>query len=336
MGIKSYIGAPLNAILRRFGLMMLDDRKLYDWQKASSYTQPGSGSFLLPEGAAEYLTSTNPRLKELEARYSTFDSEVTTPSVWTDSLVKPEDVLYFRGDNAYVWQVRLMNMNIMAYALTTYYLKSIDRLHLLEKLTEDELFGVHGFTVDNRLVSRDLLDSMSEIYFLEKHLHISTWQGLSVLDIGAGYGRLAYRMTSALPSIAEYICTDAVPVSTFISEYYVGFRGLRDRVRVVPLDEIEEELSGRSIDIAINIQSFPECRPTAIEWWLSRIAKQSIKYLMIAINDAETLRTSEGHDFAAIVEKSGYRFIAKEPVYADPAVQKYAISSAYYYLFELG
>ena len=46
-------------------------------------------------------------------------------------------------------------------------------------------------------------------------------------------------MLAGLPNIAEYLCTDAVPVSTFLSEYYLRFRGLQDRATVVPLDEIE-------------------------------------------------------------------------------------------------
>ena len=336
MGIKSHLRGPLNSALKRLGFMVLDERKLYDWQKADSYTQPGYGSSKLADGAAEYLVPDNPRLVDLKTRYAAFNADVTTPSVWTDSLVNPKDLLYFRGDNAYVWQVRMMNMNPMSYALTAYYLRSVDHLGLLEKLDEDEYFGVHAFEVDGRMVSRDLLDSISEIYFLDKHLNISFQKELSVLDIGAGYGRLAHRMTTALPNIREYICTDAVPVSTFISEYYLGFRGLDDRATAVPLDEIDETLSGKTIDIAVNIQSFPECRPEAIDWWLELIARHTVRHLMIAINDTETLRTSEGRDFAAIVEKYGYKLIAKEPVYADPVVQRYAISSAWYYLYELG
>jgi hypothetical protein len=46
--------------------------------------------------------------------------------------------------------------------------------------------------------------------------------------------RLAYRMSEALPNLAGYDCIDAVPVSTFLCEYYLGFRGVPDTVRVVP------------------------------------------------------------------------------------------------------
>jgi len=244
-------------------------------------------------------------------------------------------MLYFRGDNAYVYQVKNRRMNIIAYALTTYYVKSIDKLGLLEKLKEDDYFGVHSFTIDNRLVSRDLLDSITEIYFLEKHLNISSGKNLSILDIGAGYGRLAHRMLGALPNIVEYFCTDAFPISTFISEYYLRFRNLESKANVVPLDKIEYALRNRYVDIAVNIHSFSECTTIAIEWWLSVLAKHRVKNLMIVPNTGDTLQTNDGVDFSGIVEKHGYKLKAKEPKYRDPVVQQYAVYPAYHYLFEL-
>ena len=55
---------------------------------------------------------------------------------------------------------------------------------------------------------------------------------------------------------------------------------------------------------------------------------------MIVPNPPE-LRTSDGIDFGNIIEKHGYKMIAKDPKYRDPIVQKYAINPSYYYLFEL-
>jgi len=334
MGLKTHIREGLNSLLKRFGYVMVDDRILYEWQKTSSHTKPGYKLSKLPEGAAGYLVKNNPRLGELQTRYAAFNAEVTAPLVWTETHVRPEDMLYFRGDNAYVWQVRERSMNILAYALTMYYVRSIDALGLLEKVEEDDSFGIHSFTVDNRWVSRDLLDSVTEMYFLEKHLNISTHTNLSVLDIGAGYGRLAHRMIRALPNISQYLCTDAVPISTFICEYYLRFRNVEGKAHVVPLDDIDRTLSGRCVDIAINIHSFSECRPAAIAWWLSLLSKHSVRYLMIVPNSGDSLRTTEGADFTHIVEEHGYRLRAKEPKYRDPVVQQYAINPAYHYLFE--
>ncbi|MGK7882131.1 MAG: putative sugar O-methyltransferase [Crocosphaera sp.] len=336
MGLQRYIREILNSLLKSSGFEITKSQYIYEWQKyPQTSTNSSNRQLELPKDAAKYLVESNPRLAELRANYSNFSKEVTEPLVWTDSKVQPNDILYFRGDNAYVWQVRrVKNMNILTYALTTYYVKSIDKLGLLEKLSEDNLFGIYTFEVDNRLVSRDLLDSILEIYFLEKHLNISAYKELNILDIGAGYGRLAYRMVSALQNVTQYLCTDAFPISTFISEYYIKFRDLGDRSKVIPLNQIEHTLQQTSVDIAVNIHSFSECKISAIEWWLSLLVKHKIKNLMIIPNSSE-LRTNDGIDFGGIIEKHGYRLIAKESKYGDPVLQKYGVNPVYYYLFEL-
>jgi hypothetical protein len=107
-----------------------------------------------------------------------------------------------------------------------------------------------------------------------------------VLDIGAGYGRLAHRMLTALPNIRDYYCTDAVPVSTFLSEYYLQYRELGDRAHVIPLDEIENTLKEQPVQLAINIHSFSECGTAAIDWWVKLLAKSKVRHLMIVPNHA--------------------------------------------------
>jgi hypothetical protein len=333
VGLKRYLRMGLNSVLNRYGFEIVASRLLYEWQKyprkVSSYKQTP-----LPEEASSYLVQGNPRLRELQERYSSFNSEVMAPFVWTDSYVRPDDMLYFRGDNAYVWQLRGRNMNELGYALATYYVKSIDKLNLLQRLEEDELFGNYSFLVDDTLVSRDLLDSISEIYFLERHLGISSLDDLTVLDIGAGYGRLAHRMLNALPNISQYLCADAFAISSFICEYYLRYRNLEHRAEIAPIYEIEDLLRNRNVDIAVNIHSFSECRLSAIEWWLSILAKYNVKNFMVVPNPPE-LRTNDGVDFGDMIEKHGYRMIARDPKYRDPVVQQYAINPSNYYLFEL-
>ncbi len=339
MTAKAFIRKLLDRALMAHGYRVVHSSILLDWQK----NPDGEARFnpsRLPEGAKSYLHVDHPRLIELRSRYSTFDSRVTTPFVWRNGHVRAEDLLYFRGDNAYVWQLRGPNMGLPAYALATYYVKSIDVLGLLSNLVEDDCFGNFIFHIDRKLVSRDLLDSIIEIYFLDRHLGLaSAASDFNILDIGAGYGRLAHRMLCALPNVKRYVCTDAVAESTFISEYYLGFRNLNDRARVVPLHQIEEALEAQPIDLAINIHSFSECRLPAIEWWMSLLAKHRVKYLMIVPNTmdhgGELLLTHERKDMRMVIEKHGYRELAKDPKYADPVLQKYALNPTCHFLFEL-
>jgi hypothetical protein len=331
----------MTAVLNRYDYEVLPRTGLYEWQRRSNARPPrsGPGQAQLPDGAKDYLRWDNARLVQLQQAYSRFDQAVTRPLVWTDDLVRRDDLTAFRGDNAYVWQRRGQNMNPLGYILTTYYVKSLDNLHLLERLAEDEFFGVATFLVADKVVSRDLLDSIIELSFLEKHLGVSKRENLSILDVGAGYGRLAHRAVAALPNVRSYFCTDAVPVSTFLSEYYLRFRRVDERAQVVPLHEIESALANHAVDLAINIHSFSECTLSAIEWWFRLLAQSGIKHVMIAPNPldhgGELLLTNHHEDFSHIAERHGYRLIAKEPKYRDACVQDFGIMPTYYHLLEL-
>lgn len=337
MGIKTHVKNLLAIGLHRYGYDVVHTSLLYDWQRFP-INAPAFKRTTLPNGAESYLHDDNPQLMDLRRRYASFDRNVTTPLVWTDDTVTADDIKYFRGDNAYIWQLRGKSLNAGGYALTTYYVKAIDELGLLDKLDEDEQFGNFTFQIDGRLVSLDLLDSIIEILFLEKHLSLSTRHNLTVLDIGAGYGRLAHRMTSALPNIHSYLCTDAYAPSTFISEFYLRYRG--SKARVIPLYDIEKTLAAETVELAVNIHSFSECRLEAIEWWLTLLERHHVKHLMIVPNTSDpegsgaALTTNDGKDFQGIVETHGYKLVAKEPKYSDPTVQEYATNATYFYLFE--
>jgi hypothetical protein len=277
--------------------------------------------------------------KRTTARICEIGEQVMIPLVWTDDFVTADDIKYFRGDNGWVWQLKGHNMSIVNYILTTYYIQSIDNLGLLEILKEDGRFGAFTFLIGEKLISRDLLDSITEIYFLEKHLNISSWDNLSVLDIGAGYGRLAHRALCALPNIKAYQCTDAVAQSTFVCDYYLRSCGLGEKAKVVPLHDIEAALENHSVDIAINIHSFSECSISSVDWWMSLIESKSVKYLMVVPNSVDhesgNPLTNAGHDMQKVFEKHGYSLVVKEPKYRDPQVQQYGINPAYHYLFKL-
>jgi hypothetical protein len=333
MAVKTWAKNHVNELLKRYGKEIVSVDLPYDWQRPGE-PMPRESACSLPEEAVRYLTTDNPRLLELQARYKAFNENVTTPFAWTEDAIRPQDISFFRGDTAWLWQARGNNANVPAYALTWYYLKSIDRLGLLDRQSEDDSFGCLTLPVDGRPVSRDLIDSLFEIYFLDRHLGIGSGTGLRVLDIGAGYGRLAHRMTSALPGVDRYLCTDAIAASSFVSEYYLRYRGA-ERASVVPLDEIEQRLADCPVDLAINIHSFSECRLAAIEWWIRLLSQHRVRYLMIVPNDWEELMTSEGYDFLPLLESYGYRKVVKEPKFLDPVIQKYGILPSWNHLLEL-
>jgi hypothetical protein len=239
-------------------------------------------------------------------------------SQWDSAYLRSELKLSrFRGDNAYVWQFR----NVGTKASDKYYaylqhLAAIDRLGLLNCLREDGLFGCWTFEFPGwPLVSRDLLDSINELYFLDRQVQLFERPGMTVLDIGAGYGRLAWRALCAAPQLAAYLCADAVPESTFLCEYYLRFRGC-DRAEVLPLDELDQRLAGRSIDLAVNMHSFSEMTFEAIDGWVSRLAALGVPRLLIVDHPWLLSRETEGtpREFDTVLAAHGYRLAVKEPI----------------------
>jgi hypothetical protein len=145
-------------------------------------------------------------------------------------------------------------------------------------------------------------------------------------------------MARAFPLLGGYFCADAVASSTFLSEYYLRFRGVDDKARAIPLDELEQTLAGRRIDLAVNIHSFPECTVEAIGWWLDLLRRHGVPRLMIVPNrgkhGGEKLVTNMGEPMEPLLEARGYQLVVKAPKYADPVVQRYGVQPTWYYLFE--
>ena len=250
----------------------------------------------LPAGAEEELRGDHPRLRELRERYARVEGPLGRRTMWdADYLGGEVDLTRFRGDNAYVWQLRNVRTDPrLAYYLFLRELAARDTHGLLEKLSEDGLFGCWTFDYPGwPLVSRDLLDSVSELLFLDRHLQLLDRPGLTVLDIGAGYGRLAHRALEAAPALDRYLCVDAIPESTFLCEYYLRFRGCLERAEVVPLDRFDDAIAGRTIDLAVNVHSFPEMGREAVDAWMSRVASLEVPWLFLVPNHGDRLITVE-------------------------------------------
>lgn len=340
--LKTAARSTADALLGRFDMALV--RRSY-WRQLleedSRQQRPSFKQSPLPDGTREYLQPDNPRLRELKQAY--LGHPATNHSKWTPQHVTSGLHLgFFRGDNVYIWQVRDKTTE-GRYVISTYYVKMHDRLGLLARLEEDELFGIHTFEVDDHAVSRDLLDSILEINFLDETLNLSGLSKPNILDIGAGYGRLAYRMVKALKNIGHVYCTDAIPESTFLCEYYLRFRGVDGQATTVPLHQVQSFLEKHPVDIATNIHSFSECSFTSICWWLDLLKSNRVRYLMIAPNiekDGPRLlsREAEGEpiDFLPAITSRGYQLVACHPKYRhSPSAQKHGVFPTHYYLFEL-
>lgn len=309
-------------------------RSLYPWQVGPRLPEPYRPEDL-PAGAGDYLAVANPRLIELRKRYANFDPEVTRGTIWNEdaSELRTLDLRFFRGDNPYVFQQQTSYANELSYALTWYHGLAGRAAAILPVLTEDPLFGVYVEEVGGNAVSRDRLDSASEVRFLIDHAGLSA-NSRGILDIGAGYGRLPYRIGQVFPQLPCF-ATDAVPESTFLSEYYLRFR--QSPAKVVPVDEVDDLLASQPIDIATNVHSFSECRPEAIDWWVRRLSAAGVRYLMVIPNQSVdgTCMTNAGEDMNAIFARRGYGLAVSQRRFDDPILVRWGVDPGLMSLFEL-
>ncbi|MEM9291644.1 MAG: hypothetical protein AAGD01_08185 [Acidobacteriota bacterium] len=340
---KSRARRWLDSLLAKADIAILRKSTLDELVEFNRYAN--SPDVSLPPGAAEVLRGDHPRLQDLISRYR---DHPAAPSLWSQEfLARSLKLTTFRGDNAYIWQLRGL-VKAAQYALTTHYLEKHDPLGLLDTLEEDGLFGAFTFDIDGRIVSRDLLDSVVELNYLHQvfkarglDLHRP---GLRFLDIGAGYGRLAHRATTAFPNL-HYLCTDAVPQSTFLCDYYLTFRGA-EQTQILPLDQVREALlhdlqEQGPLDLAINIHSFSEAPLAAITWWIDLLAEAQVQRLLIVPNTGQDLLSTEADeerlDFRPVIEERGFQLenVRAKFEHSD-AVQRYGVFPSWYFLFGRG
>lgn len=293
----------------------------------------------LPKSALDVLKPNNQALEDLRKRYEKSQLPMAVHSWWGKERTSNDmELAWFRGDNAYVWQTRHMGTDPKTrYFLYAQDIIAHDHLNLLNTLDEDGAFGCWTFQYQSLpTISRDLLDSIHEINFLEEHLLISKGHIKNILDIGAGYGRLAHRCHQAWPSVENYICTDGVAESTHICQYYVKYRQLEDRVSVLPLDEVAT--FSEKIDLTINIHSFSEMRLEAVQGWLDEITRLNSRYLFIIPNDSKRFLSIESDhtrlDFLPLIEAAGYTQIASRPLITNPDIREMVGVKDQMYLFE--
>ncbi len=338
-------GCNINVI---YGLWILSYiMKKNDLEKsiANSFPPPFHKDVFITQEQRNYLSRDNPHLLLLKGEYLAFNKNQINESQWNDAFCEAQiNFPYFRGDNAYIWQLRNNNLK-SNYDLSAKYILSNDRLGLLNKTKEDGAFGVFTyFTEAGILASRDLLDSITELYFLENILGISKKGKIKIIDIGAGYGRLAHRAIECFDNIETFYCTDAIAESTFLSKFYLNYRCASGRSEVIPLHEAKATIKSINPDIAVNIHSFSECSVHSIDFWISCLAEGKVKYLMIVPNNhksegGKNLLSLEADSslirYERILNDYGYQLMVKMPKYLDAEVQRYGVSPTYYHLYEL-
>lgn len=141
-----------------------------------------------------------------------------------------------------------------------------------EGMLRDAAHGARVVDTTYGKLTRMWLDSNVELDFLRRHLPTAK----RVLDIGAGYGRLA---VAGREVFERYVCVDAVPISTEVCREYCGWYASQTEVPSLPDFLAIYSHNYNDIDLAINVHSWNECTREQIEAWLNVLAEIGVPYL---------------------------------------------------------
>lgn len=268
---------------------------------------------------APILSRDDPALLTLEAEYEKLNLlPLSLWKTWSGNI----DIQRFRGEHAYLAQ--MWSMDEQRYLNSFDYLIDIGEGEMLARLGEDDAFGCITFQRNGYTFSRDLIDSVLELRFLRETLGLSAESPAFLLDIGAGYGRFAHRFSQAFPGLV--FCVDAVPLSTYLCQFYLDFRGGLSPLKLgitIPLDKLGQRWQTSSEirpSIATNQQSFSEMPLAAVDFWLNLCADLNIRYFMLEPHSGDLVHphyvTSEpdgSHlNYWHLFERYGYAEIRRE------------------------
>ena len=277
---------------------------------------------------------TDPELLDLQERYTKLS--LFTHSNWSDFSDRI-DLAKFRGEDAYMSQLNY-GMTHDHYWRTLNYLLDRGEQENIMKLGEDGAFGAITFQSGSITYSRDLLDSISELRFIRETLGLNTWTSFTMLDVGAGYGRLLYR-TAQMFGNAKGFGADGVPLSTYLCDYYLKFRGVHPTMQAVPLGDL-----GRiqNVDLACNVYSFAECTLDTIDYWLKFCADLNVRYFFLCPHDysltigAFVSHEADGRnlDYWPLFERYGYRLERRAFKYEPKEISPTMVFGTEYCMFQ--
>lgn len=180
-------------------------------------------------------------------------------------------------------------------------------------MTRDSEFGGRVVKTSFGEVTRMWLEAEEEMGFLVRNHAFKLFP--SVVEIGAGYGRLAVAMWNYC---SRYVCVDPIPISTQICRDYCARFAPSVEVPSLP-DFLALKNRGNEykFDLAINIHSWNECTTEQVKWWLTMLRELEVPYLFTVSHGQMSgrpevpYRTHDGGFWRELIEDE-FTLIAEE------------------------
>jgi putative sugar O-methyltransferase len=223
------------------------------------------------------------------------------------------------------------------------YARGIDRLGLLDRFEEPQLGHPVAIEYQGRAISEDLCNSALELNSIMSGLPAPP-SGAGVLELGGGYGRLAWLFLSAYPG-TRYVLVD-IPPALAIAERYLETllpdRRIFSFRRFERFEQIETEWSDAEIafltpnqldllpplqlELFVNVSSLHEMAPEQISHYLRVVAHHTAGYFYTK----QWRRSTNAHD-GVVVRREDYPIPPAWQVVFDrtPPVQKLFFETMY-------
>jgi putative sugar O-methyltransferase len=173
------------------------------------------------------------------------------------------------------------------------YVRRRDPRALLDRLEEPQLGDPVAATYRGRRISQDLCNSVHELYSATHALPGGTPGPGGVLELGAGYGRVAAVFLEAFPGV-RYIVCDIPPALGIAQQYLTSLFPDRPAFRFRHFDDgadVADELASAKltfltpnqlellapldVSLFVNISSLHEMRPDQIAYYLGQVDRHT-------------------------------------------------------------
>jgi len=174
------------------------------------------------------------------------------------------------------------------------YVSKIDKLNILKKLEEPLIGNPFIVYYKNKPISQDICNSIHEFYSITQK--ISLPKNARIVDLGAGYGRLAYIFLNIIPD-SSYCIVD-IPPALFVSQNYLKMIFPKEKIFLfrsfTSFKEIKSEfescrikfllphqlelLPKKYFDLFINVSSFHEMTRPQINKYIQIIDRSCRGY----------------------------------------------------------
>jgi putative sugar O-methyltransferase len=149
---------------------------------------------------------------------------------------------------------------------------SSDNWSRLRQVRNREVGNPVAVKYNGELVCMDYLQAVFEMEFLTKNINLG---GLSILEIGAGYGRTCHTVISNHDVVAYYIID--LENSLDVAKRYLSVVLDKDqfsKIHFIMVDDVDKLVSVTHFDLCINIDSFAEMKAETVKYYFDLVDAQ--------------------------------------------------------------